>query len=517
MRIADYLDTTAARSPHREAMVFGDIRMTYAEAQGHAHAVAHALLRTPGLKAGSHVGVFSPNDHRVTLVQLGINRADMAWAPLHDRNAVSTNAQLGAYLDCDAIFFNSCHEGAVYQLKAELPRTQLWVCIDAESAHGPSLERWLKGAWAPFDYTTPDLERRAGLYPTGGTTGVSKGVSHTHRSLAFIMMSLIDAWSLGRETRLLTVAPLSHAAGTLAMSIIPNAGVNVIHSGFDAGRVLQTIASERITHLFLPPTALYALMAHPVATSTDFSSLRALIIGAAPVSPDKFRQAIGLFGPVLYEVYAQTETGMPVLSKTPADYVRADGSIDDAVLRSAGRAGTFMRVEIVDGEGQPLPWGQRGEIAARSSLLMSGYYKLEKETAAVCCNGYHLTGDIGVMDENGYVTVVDRKKDMIVTGGFNVYPAEVEAALYGHDDILDCIVIGVPDEKWGEAIRALVQLKPGRAPEPEALLVFCKERLGSLKSPKVVEVVPELPRSPVGKLLRREARAKYWEGHWRSV
>ncbi|MDI3382540.1 class I adenylate-forming enzyme family protein [Xenophilus aerolatus] len=517
MRIADYLDTTASRSPALEALVFGDVRMSYAQVQAYAHAIAHALRRTPGLQVGSHVGIFSPNDHRVQLVQLGINRADMAWAPLHDRNAVATNAQLADYLDCEAMFFHSVHEAAVAQLKTGLPRVRAWVCLDANSSHGPSLEAWLEGAWQPFGFEVPDLERRAGLYPTGGTTGVSKGVIHSLRSLAFITMTLIDAWALGRGTRLLTVAPLSHAAGTLAMSIIPNGGVNVIHSGFDAQAVLETIAAERITHLFLPPTALYALMAHPAASGTDFTSLRSMVIGAAPVAPAKFLQAIALFGPVMYEVYAQTETGMPVLSKTPADYLRPDGTVDEDVVRSAGRAGPFMRVEIVDEEGQPVPTGQRGEIATRSSMLMSGYYKLENETSAVRRNGFHLTGDIGVMDARGYVTVVDRKKDMIVTGGFNVYPAEVESALYAHEDIVDCIVIGIPDEKWGEAVHALVQLKPGRTRGPEEFVEFCKERIGSLKSPKVVEIVAALPRSPVGKLLRREARARYWEGHWRSV
>lgn len=517
MRIADYLDATASRHPSKEALVFGEQRVTYAQMQHWVHAIAHGLSRIPGLPENAHVALFSPNDIRVPLIQLGINRADMAWVALHDRNSVATNVMVGNYLDVNVVFFHSKHDEVMGELKAGMPTVSQWVCIDRDSPHGMSMRRWLEGCWQPFPYRPFDLGRLAGIYPTGGTTGPSKGACHSHGGMAFILHGLVDAMKFAHDVRLLTVAPLSHAAGMFANGLVPNGATNVILPGFDADQVLATIATERITHLFLPPTALYALMTHPQVRSTDFSSLRCLLIGAAPVSPDRFKEAVSIFGPVLHEGYAQSETGIPVLTKYPSDYLRSDGSFDDAVLRSAGRAGAFVHVEIVDETGVPVPRGQRGEIAVRGPQVMMGYYKRPAETADVSRNGFHLTGDIGVMDEAGYVTIVDRKKDMIVTGGFNVFPAEVESVLYSHEAVLDCIVIGVPDEKWGEAIRALVQLKAGCVAAPEELVAFCKARLGSVKTPKAVEVVTELPRSPVGKLLRREARAKYWQGHWRSV
>jgi len=481
------------------------------------HAIANGLSRTPGLPDNAHVAVFSPNDIHVPVIQLGINRADMAWVALHDRNSVATNAMVGNYLDVNVVFFHSTHDDSMVELKAAMPAVSKWICIDRESPHGTSMASWLEGCWKPFAFRPFDLTRIAGLYPTGGTTGPSKGVCHSHGGMAFILLGLVDAMKFTPDARLLTVAPLSHAAGMFASGLIPNGGTNVILPAFDAQQVLTTIAAERITHLFLPPTALYAVMAHPKVRETDVSSLRCLLIGAAPVSPDKFKEAVTIFGPVLHEGYAQSETGIPVLNKYPSDYLLPDRSFNEPVLRSAGRACPFIRVEIVDADGVPVPRGERGEIAVRGPQLMLGYYKRPAETAEVSRNGFHLTGDIGVMDKDGYVTIVDRKKDMIVTGGFNVYPAEVESVLYAHQAVLDCIVIGVPDEKWGEAIRALVQLKPGFAAAPEELMAFCKDRLGSVKTPKAVEVVADLPRSPVGKLLRREARAKYWEGHWRSV
>ena len=415
------------------------------------------------------------------------------------------------------MFFHSVYELSIGALKEATPAVILWICIDADSAHGESLEHWLEGAWGKFEFSTPDLDQLAAIFPTGGTTGPSKGACHTHRSLAFMMQGLVSSWNFDHSSRMLSVAPLSHAAGLFALALVPNGATNVILPNFNADLVLATIVAERITHIFLPPTALYALMVHPGIERADVSSLRCLVIGAAPVAPEKFKQAVELFGPILHEGYAQSETGMPVLNKYPTDYLLPDGTFDEAILRSAGRAATFVRVEIVDDDGKILPRGQRGEIAIRASQLMRGYYKRPAETEEVSRNGFHLSGDIGIMDDRGYVTIVDRKKDMIVTGGFNVFPAEVESVIYGHDTVLDCIVIGVPEEKWGEAIRALVQLKPGCSIEPEEMISFCKERLGSVKSPKVVEIVKELPRSPVGKLLRREARAKYWDGHWRSV
>lgn len=517
MRIADYLEATASRHPSKEALVFGDQRMTYAQMQRWVHAIANGLSRMPGLPDNAHVAVFSPNDIRVPLIQLGINRADMAWVALHDRNAVTTNATVGNYLDVNVVFFHSTHDHVMADLKTAMPAVSQWICIDQDSSHGMSMEHWLEGCWEPFAYRPFDLTRLAGLYPTGGTTGPSKGVCHSHGGMAFILLGIVDAMKFTHDARLLTVAPLSHAAGMFANGLIPNGATNVILPAFDADQVLKTIASERITHLFLPPTALYALMVHPQVRETDVSSLRCLLIGAAPVSPDKFKEAVTIFGPVLHEGYAQSETGIPVLNKYPSDYLRADGTFDESVLRSAGRATPFIRVEVVDDDGVPVPRGQRGEIAVRGPQVMMGYYKRPAETADVSRNGFHLTGDIGVMDEAGYVTIVDRKKDMIVTGGFNVFPAEVESVLYSHEAVLDCIVIGVPDEKWGEAIRALVQLKDGCMAAPEELMDFCKTRLGSVKAPKAVELVAELPRSPVGKLLRREARAKFWQGHWRSV
>jgi acyl-CoA synthetase (AMP-forming)/AMP-acid ligase II len=519
MRLSDYLDTAASRHPDKEAIVFGDVRLTYGQARGFVHAIATGLarLRERASLERMHVAILSPNDWRVPLIQLGANRADAVWLALHDRNPPEVNAEVCAGMDGHVVFFHSSHRAAVAKLKPQLPAVVEWVCIDTDTDQGASLQQWLEGCQQTYEYVPAERDAPACILPTGGTTGPSKGALHSHHSTEFTIVAMSVAYDFGTDARLLTVAPLSHAAGHVAFSLLPNGGTNVVHNGFDADAVVDTIARERITHMFLPPTVLYMLMAHPAMARRDFSSLRCLILGAAPVAPNKFMEAVRLFGPVVFEGYAQTETLMPVLVKRPDDYIRADGSIDESIMRSAGRAAAYCRVEIVDDDGVPVPRGERGEIAVRASQGMTSYYNKPEATEEVRKNGFHLTGDIGVMDAGGFVTIVDRKKEMIVTGGFNVFPAEVEAVINQHESVMDCIVIGVPDSKWGEAIRALVQLKQGRTATADEIIALCKERLGGVKTPKAIDFRTELPRSPVGKLLRREARAEFWRGEWRSV
>lgn len=282
-------------------------------------------------------------------------------------------------------------------------------------------------------------------------------------------------------------------------------------------QVLDAIEASRVTHVFLPPTLLYMLLDAMQRNPRDVSSLVQFTTGAAPVAPEKIKQATRLFGPVMAEGFGQTECGMPLFWKQPQDYLGPDGRFDEKVLASTGRAVPFARVEIMDEEGRILPAGQRGEIVVQSTTMMREYYKNPHETEAFRRFGWGHTGDVGIKDERGFITIVDRLKDMIVTGGFNVFPAQIEAVILEHDAVLECAVVGVPDEKWGEAVKAVVQLKPGMTVTAEELMARVHDRLGGVYAPKSVEFWPELPRSAVGKLLRREVRAKYWQNQWRAV
>ncbi|MFM0220459.1 class I adenylate-forming enzyme family protein [Paraburkholderia dipogonis] len=517
MRLADYFDAVAQLHPGNLAFVDGATRMTYGEAQKYVHAVAHGLTREREAGMGTHAAIYAPNDYRVSLLHLGINLADSAWLSVHIRNSVETNAEVLDYFDTDIVFFHSYFESSMPVLKATLSQAKRYVCIDRASEHGVSMDEWLKDCWTPFANQPEDPATRAFLQPTGGTTGPSKGAVHTHRSLEFMGLGLASAFGIGAGSRHLCVAPLTHAAGLLALGFTIKGGVNVILPSFDPEVLLKVIEAEKITHLYLPPTAVYGLLAHPKTRETDFSSLQAFIVGAAPIAPDKFKEAVRVFGPVMYESFGQTETLVPILVKGPADYLKPDGSFDEEVVKAAGKAVDVACLAIMDAEGKLLPAGERGEIVVRSSMVMQGYYKKPDDTAAVSAFGWHHTTDVGVRDARGYITIVDRMKDMIVTGGFNVFPVEIEKIIQGHPAVLDCIVIGVPDEKWGEAVKAVVQRKPGLTVSEEEIMALCKEYLGSTKTPKSVEFWVDLPRSAVGKLLKKDVREKYWGEQWRAV
>lgn len=518
MRVSDYLEIAAQRYPDAEGFVFDTTRLTFRQGRDYAHAIAARLQATEGLGEGAHVGILSRNDPRVTLAMLGVNYAGCAWMGLHEHNSPAANAKVAEFAGCDLLLFSSSLEEDVGRLKERCPNIRHWVCIDGPSAHGPELDRWVTECSRGFEYRPTKADKTAVVVPTGGTTGPSKCVIHTERAVESEIVHINMAFFSGRKNvRLLSAAPLSHAAGHLALGLLPTGGTSVILNGFNPGDVLETIEREKITHFFLPPTALYSLMAHPKCQETDFSSLQVVVVGAAPVAPHKFREAVSIFGPVMWESFGQSENLLPILVKRTEDYLRPDGSFREEVLKSTGRAWDYVRVEIMDEKGNIAPRGTRGELVVRSSMMMKCYHNNPEATKDVSEFGFIHTGDIGVMDEEGFVTIVDRKKDMIVSGGFNVFPAEVEAVINQNSDVLDCIVIGVPNEKWGEAVMAVVQLKDGRSLDVAALLNMCREHLGSVKTPKSVEVWPKLPRSPVGKLLRREVREKFWEGQWRSI
>lgn len=520
MQLSDYFDGAVSQYPNREAFVDGDgaIRIDFSQAQKFVHAVANALNTDESLSPGAHVAIYAPNDYRISLLQIAANRAGMVWVSVHTRNAVETNIAVLDYADCALVFFHSSYESLVPTMKAGLPQVKRFICIDRTSEHGVDLTGWVASLQkAAPQQPEPSHDRPTVLQPTGGTTGPSKGALLTSRTVEMALISIFDALRMDHETRVLAVAPLTHAACFVTLAATMRGGATVVLPSFDADKVLETIARERITHMFLSPTIVYSLLNAPALDRTDTSSLRCLAVGAAPIAPGKLKEAVRRLGPVIYEVYGQSECLFPVVAKQPADYLLPSGEFDEEALRSAGRAVPFARVEIMDDQGNFVGPGERGEIVVRSAMVMSGYYKKPDDTAAVSAFGWHHTTDIGVRDQRGFITIVDRKKDMIVSGGFNIFPAEVEAAINTHPAVLDCAVVGVPDEKWGEAVKAIVQLKPGQNVTEAELVDLCKQTLGSLKVPKSVEFWGELPRSAVGKVLKRDIRSRFWEGQWRSV
>ncbi len=505
MRLIDYLDKGAARDPAAPCLTMGDATLSYAEVQQLSCRVARALWRD-GILPGEKVAVLSSNDATAFACVFGLSRAAAVWCPINPRNEAAENRYVLDAFDCTCLIFHSAYAPLVAQLRAQLPRLKVLVCLDQPQAFAPALAAWLQGIPGdPLEQAVADdLVMIAG---TGGTTGKPKGVMLSGRNLEAMSALTLMGYPFKGRPVYLALAPLTHAAGVLCLPMMALGGEIVIMPRPDLGEFLRLVERHRVTHTFLPPTLIYMLLQHPALAGARLDSLQCFWYGAAPMSAARLEEALQRIGPVMAQLFGQTEAPMMVSMMPPGDHFNPDGSVARERLASAGRPGPLVQVAIMDPDGRLLPNGESGEIVVRGSLVMMGYYKDSAATREASRHGWHHTGDIGYLDADGFLYIVDRAKDMIISGGFNVYSTEVEQALMQHPDIQDSAVVGLPDEKWGERVVAVLQLHPGRAVDVEEVKAFAKARIGSVKAPKQVEVWPDLPRSKVGKVLKRDVRA----------
>jgi len=535
MRAIDYFDKGAEASPDRTAIIDSDIRVTYREAQSATQRIARAM-HAHGLRGQDPAGIYSHNDARVLLSMLGIMRSGAIWVPINFRNAAGANIEYMNYVEMKWLFYHSQFRETIEQVKARVPSLRHFVCLDREQDEDPSLERFMAGAEddrasavsgnggtaagsADLDWGDEygNIDRLVGLVPTGGTTGPAKGVRVTGLSWATMTNTALRYWATDCAPVCLNTAPLSHAAGVVAFVMTAMGATNVVMPKFDAAEVLRNIERYRVTHLYLPPTALYSLLSHPDVSKFDYSSLRVFLLAGSPVSPDKLKRAVEVFGPCICQSYGQTEAPMLLTFLDQRTLAAAAAGDHPERLSSCGKPTFAVRLAIMDDSGRILPPQERGEIVARSTLVSGGYYKLPEATAEIRTYGWHHTGDVGYMDKEGYVYIVDRKKDMIITGGFNVYCAETESAIMALPQVHECAVIGVPHEKWGEAVKAFVVLKQGESLTEDAVIAHCKAKLGSVKSPKSVDFCGEIPKTAAGKIDRKKLREPYWAHAERQV
>jgi acyl-CoA synthetase (AMP-forming)/AMP-acid ligase II len=506
MRLIDYLDKGASLGEDMACFTTGEASLSYAEVQRHTHRLARALQRS-GVKPGDKVAVLSGNDPVAFACVFGISRAAGVWCPINPRNEAEENRYILEAFDCRALIFHSAYEALVERIVAQLPALGVVVCLDKASSLAPSLESWLEGASdEPIDVRP--LDDIAMIAGTGGTTGQPKGVMLSGRNLEAMSALTLMSYPFDGRPVYLALAPLTHAAGVLCLPIMTLGGRIVIMPKADLGEFLRLVVRWRVTHTFLPPTLIYMLLERPELPASDLTSLQCFWYGAAPMSASRLEDALGKIGPVMGQLFGQTEAPMMISTMAPKDHFNDDGSVARGRLSSAGRPTPLVQLAIMGDGGRILPRGERGEIVIRSSLAMEGYYKNVEATAEVSKFGWRHTGDVGYLDEDNFLFIVDRAKDMIITGGFNVYSIEVENALRQHPDVMDCAVFGLPDDKWGERVSAVVQLHPGGAASPDDLIAYVKKRVGSVKAPKQVEIWSDLPRSKVGKVLKREIRGQ---------
>jgi len=352
----------------------------------------------------------------------------------------------------------------------------------------------------------------ATLNYTGGTTGKSKGALRRHREYGGFATAILADFEIPDGARYLTVAPISHVAGTKVLPTLMRGGTVHMLKGFDPEAVLATIARERINFTLFVPTMIYVLLDHPALGRTDLSSLELVLYGASAMSPTRLTEGIARMGPVFSQLYGQTECyPVSVLRKADHDPKRPE------LFLSCGFPIAACDVKIMDDEDREVATNEAGEICVRAPHVMAEYWKRPDVTAATLKNGWLHTGDIARKDERGYMYILDRKKDMIVSGGFNIFPREIEDVLTQHADVAMCAVVGVPDDKWGEAVTAIVVPRAGTAPDADELINLVKARKGSAHAPKRIEFVKELPVTAVGKVDKKVLRARFWAGRDRMV
>ena len=513
MAIIDFFDRGWDMDGGAVAYIQDERSHTFDEAGALSCRIANRLLAL-SLPGQTKAAVWAGNDVTAWICTLGIWRAGFTWIPVNARNADEDNRSILDRFDCEVLFFQRAFAEVIDRLRGALPKVREWICIDADLPDAPSLDRWCGDSPATRPSVIAALDDIFIITSTGGTTGLPKGVMNSHRAAqtTFAHFMLACAYRDGARPVNLAAAPLTHSAGLLSIPCTAQGGTVVVLPKPDPALLIQAIARHRVTEFFLPPTVIYALLEAPGIEQVDFSSLRYLLYGAAPMSLEKLKKAIAMWGPIMTESYGQSEA-MGSIATLRADEHMASGELaGDEQLASVGRPNPLVRVEIMDDDNRILPRGKTGEICVRGDLVMTGYYKDPEKTAATIVDGWLHTGDVGHIDARGYLHLTDRKKDMIITGGFNVYPAMVEQVLWAHPAVQDCAVIGVPDAKWGEAVKAVVELNPGQTVTADELIALCKDKLGSVMAPKTIDFVERLPRSAAGKVLKKDLRAPYWQG-----
>lgn len=506
--------------PDATAFVFEDRASDYRTFNTHTNQIANGLL-AEGIPAQSRIAVMGKNSDWYYELLIGNAKADMVTVGINWRLAPPEVAYILNDAEARILFVSPEFIPLYESIRDKLPAIQKVIVLADGDATYPTFAQWR--AAQPVQDPDIDVQPHAvavQMY-TSGTTGHPKGVQVAHR--AFYALNEIAAqadepeeeWTTwtDRDVSLLAM-PNFHIGGTGWALIGMYAGArNVVLSEFTPAACLQAIRDHRISKLFIVPAAMQFVLADPTCAETDFSSLKYMIYGASPIPLPLLKRAMDVFKCGFIQLYGMTET-IGIGTYLPAEDHHPDGN---KRMRSAGKTRAGVEVAIKDPDGNIVPDGVIGEICIRSPGNMVGYWKRPDATASTLVDGWVHTGDAGYRDEDGYIYVQDRIKDMIVSGGENVYPAEVESVLFGLEGIADVAVIGVPDDRWGEAVKACVVLKPGASLSAQDIMAFAREQIAGYKVPKSVDFIAALPRNPSGKILKRELRAPYWHGRDRQV
>jgi long-chain acyl-CoA synthetase len=509
--IGEILQINAWNHPQKIALIMGDERVRYEQMNAESNRVAHSLIRR-GVTEGLRVGILEKTSLRSIQAFFGVAKSGAASVMIN--NLLRPRELEFILQDCEpsVLFLGESFIDAVAAIRPKLPFVEQFISLGRGGGEIVSFEEWIEGASPADPHRKIREESIFNLLYTAGTTGIPKAAIYTHsRFWQNLLSTVIDTPGQGYDDIWLGPVPLYHIGGlaTLIRALLMS-NTLVLRDSFDPRAYLQILEEERVTILYAYPTMIHALVHHPQAKDHDYSALRLVIFGGSAMPLPTLERAFEVFGCDFLQRYGATEccgSGISVL--TPQDHRRAikGDERDRRRLTSAGRPTLGTRIRIVSEEGRELTQpGEIGEIVAQLDAPMEGYWRRPEETEATLKDGWLYTGDVGMKDEDGYLYIVDRKKDMIISGARNIYPREIEELLHTHPAILEAAVIGVPDEYWGESVKALVVLRGGMMATEEEIVNYCKEHLASYKKPRLVEFVDSLPKNPGGKIDKKELK-----------
>lgn len=502
----------------KPAILFGDRRLSFAQVGEAASRLASALATRLGVAKGARVALLLPNCPELTIVDWALIRAGLVRVPLNPRLAPAEIEYMLQDSGAEVLVYDSEYESTVARVRATSPA--LRHCI-ANGAPVPAPLAWTEvlaqGDADDFQVAT-DLDDPYMILYTSGTTGRPKGAVTTVRSRWFTLFTSAANENFVEESDvMLHVASLGHGSGTKVLNHYVKGATNVYLPRFTIEEFCRTVQEHRVTTTWMVPTILGMLLDFPDRHRYDLSSLRTVVYGGAPMPIERLKEALRIFGPIFVQVFGLSETPHPIISMGKAEHVDGTPEQLERRLASAGRPSLGVEIRLVSENGGEARTGEIGEIAVRGENVMVGYWRKPEATAEVIRDGWFHTGDLAIADPHGYIEIVDRKKDMIISGGYNVYPREVEEVLYRHPAVGECAVIGVPHAKWGEAVKAVVSVRPGQAVTAEELLEHCREFLADYKKPQSIDLMDELPKSPNGKILKRELRKPHWNERRRGI
>ena len=495
----DHFFRAAQRFPGRIAVRDNQTDITYAELAERTNALA-AALQSIDPKPQSRVGICGYNTYEHLLAWLATFAAGKTWIPLNPRNGKPELDRICQVTSPSIVFVDGDCDDKIDTGSA----TRITGKPGTDTVDGQSLAD-LVAAHAGqrpvrHDLSLDDLQA---IKFTGGSSGQPKGCMQTYRVWNSCITTMLHEFGFDCDDRNLLAAPMTHGTNTLIMPTFAVGGMQVFMGSAKPASIIDALEREKATSIFLPPTVIYMMLDEPGVAERDFSALKHLIVGGAAIRKDEVPRAMKVFNNAPETCFGQTEAPQIAICMRADDWAKPEN------WASTGRATCLTRVEIMDPDGKILATGETGEIVLKGDLVMKGYLDMPDKTAETIIDGWLHTGDVGIIDERGFVYIKDRIRDVVITGGFNVYPSDVEAVLGLHPAVTECVVFGVPDRKWGEALTAAVEVRADADVTGDEIAAFVKERLDSVKTPKIVHIVDELPRSPVGKVLRREAKVMF--------